>query len=75
LTPIAYPSSLVPEKWRILYGLNPMSGVVEGFRWALLGKSDQDWTLVIVSSIVVLVLLAGGLVYFRQMEKRFADVV
>lgn len=75
LTPIAYPSSLVPEKWRILYGLNPMAGVVEGFRWALLGKSDQDWTLVGVSSIVVVVLLAGGLIYFRRMERNFADVV
>ncbi|MCL4246056.1 MAG: ABC transporter permease, partial [Candidatus Dadabacteria bacterium] len=75
LTPIAYPSSLVPEKWRVLYGLNPMSGVVEGFRWALLGKSDQDWTLVGVSSIVVVVLLAGGIVYFRRMERSFADVV
>lgn len=75
LTPIAYPSSLVPEKWRMLYGLNPMSGVVEGFRWALLGKSDQDWSLVIVSSIVVVVLLVGGLIYFRRMERNFADVV
>lgn len=75
LTPIAYPSSLVPEKWRMLYGLNPMAGVVEGFRWALLGKSDQDWSLVVVSSIVVVALLAGGLVYFRRMEKNFADVV
>ncbi len=75
LTPIAYPSSLVPEKWRMLYGLNPMAGVVEGFRWALLGKSDQDWSLVVVSSIVVVALLAGGFIYFRRMEKNFADVV
>lgn len=75
VTPIAYPSSLVPEKWRFLYGLNPMAGVVEGFRWALLGKSDQDWSMVVVSSVVVLILLVGGLIYFRRMEKSFADVV
>jgi len=75
ITPIAYPSSLVPEKWRLLYGLNPMSGVVEGFRWALLGKSDQDWSLVIVSVVVVSILLLTGLIYFRHMEKTFADIV
>jgi lipopolysaccharide transport system permease protein len=75
VTPIAYPSSLVPEKWRFLYGLNPMAGVVEGFRWALLGKSTQNGVLVIVSSIMVLCLLIGGIMYFRRMERTFADVV
>jgi lipopolysaccharide transport system permease protein len=74
-TPIAYSSSLVPEPWRVLYGLNPMVGVVEGFRWALLGKSGGVGRLVIVSALVVSVLLFGGLVYFRRMEKTFADVV
>jgi len=74
-TPIAYSSSLVPERWRVLYGLNPMAGVVEGFRWALLGKSGGVGRLVIVSALVVSVLLFGGLVYFRRMEKTFADVV
>jgi lipopolysaccharide transport system permease protein len=74
-TPIAYSSSLVPERWRVLYGLNPMAGVVEGFRWALLGKSGGVGPLVIVSALVVSVLLFGGLVYFRLMEKTFADVV
>lgn len=74
-TPIAYSSSLVPEQWRALYGLNPMAGVVEGFRWALLGKSGGVGPLMIVSALVVGVLLVGGLVYFRRMEKTFADVV
>jgi lipopolysaccharide transport system permease protein len=75
VTPIAYPSSLVPEKWRLLYGLNPMAGVVEGFRWALLGKAGGLGPMVIVSASVVCLFLIGGLVYFRHMEKTFADVV
>ena len=74
-TPIAYSSSLIPEQWRALYGLNPMAGVVEGFRWALLGKTGGVGPLVFVSALVVVVLLVGGLVYFRRMEKTFADVV
>lgn len=74
-TPIAYSSSLVPERWRVLYGLNPMVGVVEGFRWALLGKSGGVGPLMIVSTLIVGVLLVGGLVYFRRMERTFADVV
>jgi len=73
-TPIAYPSSLVPEQWRALYGLNPMAGVVEGFRWALLGKAPPG-PLLAVSVTVVILLLIGGLYYFRRMEKTFADVV
>ncbi|MDH7499866.1 MAG: ABC transporter permease [candidate division NC10 bacterium] len=73
-TPIAYSSSLVPERWRGLYGLNPMAGVVEGFRWALLGKGGVG-PLILASALVVVVLLVGGLVYFRRMEKSFADVV
>lgn len=74
-TPIAYPSSLIPEKWRALYGLNPMAGVVEGFRWALLGKEEGPGLLLVVSGIVVVAMLVGGLYYFRRMEKTFADVV
>jgi len=75
-TPVAYPTSLVPERWRILYGLNPMTGVVEGFRWALLGSEVGGIRpLVILSALVVGLLLAGGLVYFRRMERTFADVV
>lgn len=74
-TPVAYPSSLVPERWRALYGLNPMAGVVEAFRWALLGKAQPPGALLIVSVVVVIALLVGGLVYFRRMETTFADVV
>src|SRR5260370_29400762 len=74
-TPVAYPSSLIPGRWRALYGLNPMAGVVEGFRWALFGKSGGPGAMVLVATLVVAVLLIGGLAYFRRMEKTFADVV
>jgi lipopolysaccharide transport system permease protein len=74
-SPIAYPSSLVPEQWRTLYGLNPMAGVIEGFRWALLGKSAPDWGLLTASVMIVLILLITGLVYFKRMERTFADVI
>lgn len=74
-TPVAYPSSLVPERWRALYGLNPLAGVVEGFRWALLGKAEPPGPLLAVSVTVVVLLLIGGLYYFRRMEKSFADIV
>jgi lipopolysaccharide transport system permease protein len=73
-TPVAYPSSLVPERWRPLMGLNPMAGVVEGFRWALLGKSDPPGPILGVSIVVVLLILIGGLYYFRRMESAFADI-
>jgi lipopolysaccharide transport system permease protein len=75
LTPVAYPSSLVPEAWRPLYSLNPMVGVVEGFRWALLGTGSFSVAIVAVSTAVALALCAGGLVYFRRTEHEFADVV
>jgi lipopolysaccharide transport system permease protein len=74
-TPVAYPSSLVPAKWRALYGLNPMAGVVEGFRWALLGKQEAPGAMLWVSVGVVILILIGGLYYFRRMEQQFADVV
>jgi lipopolysaccharide transport system permease protein len=75
LTPVAYPASLVPVKWRWLYGLNPMAGVVEGFRGALFGVHGGFRGLVVVSALAVVALLFGGLAYFRRMEKTFADVV
>lgn len=75
LTPIAYPSNLVPEKWRLLYGLNPMAGVVEGFRWALLGTTNVSWTIITMSVLIVIVLFVGGLVYFKRMERTFSDIV
>ena len=74
-TPVVYPSSLIPERWRLLYGLNPMAGVVEGFRWALLGKSEGPGALLGVSIFVVILILLGGAFYFRRMESEFADVV
>jgi lipopolysaccharide transport system permease protein len=74
-TPIAYPSSLLPEPWRTLYGLNPMVGVVEGFRWALLGTTTAPGPIIIVSTLAALALLVSGAYYFRRMEKTFADVV
>lgn len=73
-TPVAYSVTLIPEKWRLLYGLNPMTGVVEGFRWALLGNG-QVGGLLWVSVTIVIVLLIGGLVYFKRMEDTFADVI
>lgn len=75
LTPIAYPSSLLPEPWRTLYGLNPMAGVVEGFRWALLGTDTAPGPMTIVSVVVAVVMLIGGAFYFRRMEQSFADVL
>jgi lipopolysaccharide transport system permease protein len=75
LTPVAYPSSLVPERWKALYGLNPMAGVVEGFRWALLGTAPPPGAMVAASMIVVGILLVGGALYFRRVEHEFADVV
>lgn len=75
ITPIAYPSSLVDGPWRLLYSLNPMVGVVEGFRWALLGTDTTPGPVILVSSLVALFLLLGGLIYFRRMESSFADIV
>ena len=74
-TPIAYPSSLLSEPWRTLYGINPMVGVVEGFRWALLGTDTAPGPIIIVSALVALMLLFSGALYFRRIEKTFADVV
>lgn len=74
-TPIAYPSSLLSEPWRTIYGLNPMVGVVEGFRWALLGTKTAPGLMIILSSLVAVALLITGAYYFRRMEKTFADVV
>jgi lipopolysaccharide transport system permease protein len=74
-TPIAYSITLIPEKWQVIYSLNPMTGVVEGFRWALLGKTVSVGPLVIISIVIVVMLLASGLVYFRHMEDEFADVI
>jgi lipopolysaccharide transport system permease protein len=74
-TPVAYPSSLLHEPWRTLYGLNPMAGVVEGFRWALLGNANAPGPLIWASATAALVILVSGAFYFRRMERTFADVV
>jgi lipopolysaccharide transport system permease protein len=74
-TPIAYPASLLPAPWRALLGLNPMAGVVEGFRWALLGTESEIAGLFMISCLVTGLLLLGGLFYFRRVERTFADVI
>lgn len=75
VTPVAYPSALVPAPWRVLYGLNPMAGVVEGFRWALLGRGDPlDASVMLPTVLVVVVLLAGGLRYFRRTQSAMVDL-
>lgn len=74
-SPVAYPVSMIPEKWRLLYSLNPMVGVIEGFRWALLGKQHPDFMGMAVSLAVVLALLGSGIVYFKRTEQTFADVI
>jgi lipopolysaccharide transport system permease protein len=74
-TPVVYPSSLVPGAWRALYAINPMVGVVDGFRWALLGAGPVPWMTVAVSCLVLGVVMVTGLFYFRRMELTFADVI
>jgi len=74
-TPVAYPASLVPDKWKALYGVNPMVGVIEVFRWALLGSPPASLPMLGASVIVVVLMLIGGLYYFKRMEREFADVV
>lgn len=74
-TPIGYPSSMLPEPWRTVYGLNPMAGVVEGFRWALLGTNSAPGPIIAVSAAAAILILITGAFYFRRMEKNFADVV
>jgi homopolymeric O-antigen transport system permease protein len=74
-SPVAYPVSLVPEKWRLLYSLNPMAGVIEGFRWALLKQESPDLGVMLISAVMIMTLLLGGIVYFGRMEQTFADIV
>lgn len=74
-SPVLYPSSIVPERFRTFYALNPMAGVIEGFRWALLGKQHPDWTMVMISAAVVSILFLSGVVFFKRLERTFADVI
>lgn len=75
VSPVVYPSSIVPPRWQALYGLNPMAGVIEAFRWALLGTAHPAWPLLAASAAVVLALFFGGMFYFRRMERTLADWV
>ena len=74
-SPVAYPASIVPERWRLLYSLNPMVGVIEGFRWALLGTGQPDLRAMAISGVFVVLSLGLGVLYFRKMERSFADVI
>ena len=74
-SPVVYSLHLIPERWRLLYSLNPMAGVIEGFRWALLGKDMPDFSAIAVSTFMMIVLFIGGLVYFRRTERTFADLI
>jgi lipopolysaccharide transport system permease protein len=74
-SPVVYPSSMLSEPWRSLYGINPMVGVIEGSRWALLGTDTAPGAMIVISSIVALLLLVSGAFYFRRMEKTFADIL
>jgi len=75
LTPVVYPSSLVPEKWRVLFGLNPMAGVVEGFRWSLLGSGDGPSPMLAVSTLVAVSVFVSGIMWFCRRERTFVDVI
>jgi lipopolysaccharide transport system permease protein len=74
-SPVVYPASIVPERWRLLYSLNPMVGVIEGVRWALLGTAEPDFRAMAISGVFIAAALALGVVYFRKMERSFADVI
>jgi lipopolysaccharide transport system permease protein len=74
-SPVAYPSSLVPQRWRWLYGLNPMAGVIDGFRWAITGRGQPPSLILLASSAVVALIVLGGLFFFNRMESSVADRV
>ena len=74
-SPVVYPASLVPDKWKILMSVNPMSGAIEGFRWALLGTPGNPWPLVGASALTAVIILILGTVYFRHTEEFFADLI
>jgi lipopolysaccharide transport system permease protein len=75
ITPIAYPASMIPEQWKFVYALNPLTGVVEGFRWALLGTGEGPGISLLISASIAILLTISGLFYFRRMERKFADMV
>jgi lipopolysaccharide transport system permease protein len=75
VSPVAYPLTVVPEKWRLLYSLNPLTGIIAGFRWVLLGTRMTSAIPLLVSILIVFGLLSGGILFFKRMENTFADVV
>ncbi len=75
ITPVAYSSKVISSKWQVIYAMNPMAGVVNGFRWALLGAGDGPDLLVAISTVIAIVILVTGLIYFRNMERTFADTI
>ncbi|MCX7917805.1 MAG: ABC transporter permease [bacterium] len=75
LTPITYPTSIIPEKFRLIYGLNPMVGVIEGFRWCILGKEITSIKMMYFSIFIIFILFIGGIYFFKNMERSFADVI
>jgi lipopolysaccharide transport system permease protein len=74
-SPVVYSVNTVPEQWRPIFSLNPLAGVIEGFRWALLGKGDPAMGTIMISACVVLMLLLGGVFFFKRIERYFADVL
>lgn len=75
VSPVVYPSSVVPARWQSIYAMNPMVGVIEGFRWALLGKEVLPGRIILISAAVSTALLIGGIFYFRRAERNFADII
>ncbi|WP_374575517.1 ABC transporter permease [Phenylobacterium sp.] len=74
-SPIVYSISMVPDQWKLLYSLNPMVGVIEGFRWAVFNRGAPDFSVTAVSAVAIALLLFGGLVFFKRMERSFADMI
>ena len=74
-SPVAYPLGIIPTKSRLIYGLNPLVGVIERFRWALLGKAASDFAVIALSVVIVVVKLLSGIVFFKWMERSFSDVL
>jgi lipopolysaccharide transport system permease protein len=75
LSPVAYSSSLIPKKWSMLYSLNPLAGIIDGFRWCILNTKSPNWSGIIFSMFIVLVIFIGGLFYFKKTERTFADII
>jgi lipopolysaccharide transport system permease protein len=75
ISPVAYSSSIIPGRWKLVYSLNPIAGVIDGFRWSILGTAAPNWVGICISGVSVLIIFVTGLFYFRKMEKTFADII